>query len=136
MDVRNCKGCGKLFNYVSGPPLCPNCIKSLEEKFTDVKQYIYDNPGAGIQDVAEANEVTVQQIKKWVREERLSFSDDSPIGLECENCGSVIKTGRFCALCKDKMKNNLSSVYKQPAPQGGKPVKKEKAKMRFLDNDD
>ena len=33
MEVRNCRGCGKLYNYI-GPPnpkLCPNCIEKLEE---------------------------------------------------------------------------------------------------------
>ena len=32
MDVRNCKKCGKLFNYVSGPMICPLCKEELEEK--------------------------------------------------------------------------------------------------------
>ena len=32
MDVRNCKNCGKLFQYV-GKPLCPACNKKLEDKF-------------------------------------------------------------------------------------------------------
>ena len=25
MDVRNCKGCGRLFNYYGGVPLCKAC---------------------------------------------------------------------------------------------------------------
>ena len=32
MDVRNCKKCGKLFNF-TGEPLCPACAKELESKF-------------------------------------------------------------------------------------------------------
>lgn len=134
MEVRNCKGCGRLFNYLGGAPLCANCLQGLEEKFSQVKEYIYENPSAGIQIVAEENDVTVSQIKRWIREERLSFSDDSPIGVECESCGKTIKTGRFCAQCKDKMKNNLGSMYKNPAPVEKKTNQKESPKMRFLDN--
>lgn len=134
MDVRNCKGCGKLFNYLSGPPLCPKCLKSLDDKFAVVKEYIYNNPGASIQEVADANEVTVSQLRKWVREERLAFAENSVIGLECEGCGAMIKTGRFCKFCKDKMTNNLSNVYKQPVEEPKKTLK-DNPKMRFLDHE-
>ena len=132
MDVRNCKDCGKLFNYLSGPPLCPACMKKLDDKYSTVKEYIYDNPGASIQQVAEENDVSVGQLKKWVREERLAFSDDSLVGLECENCGAMIRTGRFCGICKDKMVNKLGSVYKESAVEVKKNMK-DNARMRFLD---
>ena len=48
MEVRNCKECGKIFNYVEGAPLCPACAKKMEGKFEEVKEYIYDNPRASI----------------------------------------------------------------------------------------
>lgn len=135
MDVKNCKGCGKLFNYIGGAPLCQTCLKKLDDKFAQVKEYVYDHPGAGLQEVAEENDVTPGQIRKWIREERLAFADDSPIGIACESCGETIKTGRFCKRCKDKIANNLGNLYQEKVqkPQ----VKKElhdRAKMRFLDN--
>jgi flagellar operon protein (TIGR03826 family) len=134
MDVRNCKNCGKLFNYISGhPPLCHNCIKELEEKFLVVKEYIYKHPGAGMQEVAEENEVSTTQIQKWIREERLEFSKESLVGLECESCGTLIRTGRFCKSCKDKLANNLGNVYKEPEPVKKKNDLKDNPKMRFLD---
>ena len=99
MEVRNCKECGKIFNYMEGAPLCPACTKKQEEVYLQVKEYVYNNPGASINQVAEENEVTVQQIKRWIREEKLAFSEQSDIGLECENCGAMILTGRFCQTC-------------------------------------
>ena len=137
MDVRNCKSCGKLYNYISGqPPLCNTCLKLLEEKFAVVKEYIYNHPGAGMQEVAEENDVSTMQIQKWIREERLAFSEDSVVGIECENCGTMIKTGRFCKACKDKLVNNLGSLYKEEEPQPKKFSLKDNQnpKMRFLDN--
>ena len=86
MDVRNCKMCGHLFNYTNSP-LCPQCNKKLEERFQDVKEYIRENPGAGMATVAEDTGVPVQQLKKWVREERLAFTKGSGITIECEKCG-------------------------------------------------
>lgn len=62
------------------------------------------NPNTPIQVVSEDNDVSVKQIKQWVREERLVFSEDSPLGLECEGCGTIIKTGRFCENANVKWK--------------------------------
>lgn len=135
MEVRNCKECGKMFNFMEGAPLCPSCKKKLEDKFEIVKEYVYDNPRASINEVAEENEVSVAQIKRWIREERLAFSDDSPIGVECEKCGKTIKTGKYCKECKREMGNAFDNIYKKPVVQ--QPVKKKTtttdAKMRFLD---
>lgn len=132
MDVRNCRSCGRLFNYLSGPPICQACREKLEDKFQQVKEYLRENPNSSIQVVSDDNEVSVAQIRQWVREERLTFSDDSPIGLPCESCGKTIKTGRFCEECKAKMKNELNSL--KPRVIEARPkVFHDKDKMRFLD---
>ena len=134
MDVRNCKMCTKLFNYLGGQPLCPECIKELDVKFDEVKAYVYDHPGESMQVVAEACEVSVGQIKRWVREERLAFSEESQVGLECESCGRMVRTGRFCDQCKSQMQKSFESV--QPKAKLVEPKKKnsEAPKMRFLDS--
>ena len=45
MEVKNCKNCGRLYNYIGGVyRLCPECMRKLEEKFQEVKDYIEDNP--------------------------------------------------------------------------------------------
>lgn len=132
MDVRNCKGCGRLFNYMGKSPLCPACEKKLDDKYHQVKEYIYDNPGATINQVSEENDVSVNQIKKWVREEKLSFSDDSPVGLACESCGKTIKTGRFCKECKSKVASGLENLIEKPKPVEIKKDPRENPKMRFL----
>ena len=134
MEVRNCKDCGKLFNYMGGVPVCTACSNKLEEKFAEVKAYIYDNPNCNINQVAEDNDVSVQQIKHWIREERLSFSDSSDIGIECEKCGAMIKTGRFCQKCKRNLENSFGNMYQKKVVAA--PAKKKSggdARMRFLD---
>lgn len=133
MDVRNCKSCGKLYNYFGGAPLCPTCLNNLEDKFKQVKEYIYDHPECGVQEVADEFEISVQVIHRWIREERLSFSENSDIGLACESCGIMIRTGRYCKPCKDKLANTLGSIYKRELPVQEKPTSKSvHHKMRYF----
>ena len=114
MDVRNCRVCGRLYNYIGGAyrNMCPSCVSSLEDKFQDVKVYINDNPMASISQISKDCDVSIKQIEQWIREERLYFSDDSPIGIECEVCGATIKSGKYCENCKSTMANQLGNMYK------------------------
>ena len=133
MDVRSCKSCKRLFNYLSGPVICSACVEKLEETFKEVKDYIREHPHAALQEVSEANEVSVKQLKTWVREERLKFSDDSPVGIECMNCGAMIKFGKYCEACKGKMINNLSHAVEEEPVKVEVPKKSDGNRMRFLD---
>ena len=134
MDVRNCKKCRMLFNY-SGDPLCPACAKEMEDKFFEVRKFINENPTATMSIVAEENDIPMQQIKKWVRQERLIFSKDSGISIDCESCGRPIRTGRYCKECQKKMTDKFSSFYvEKPAENKPDAKKSSKGKMRFLGN--
>ena len=133
MEVRNCRECGRLFNYLGGPKMCPACRAELEKKFAQVKEYIQEHREAQMQQISDDNEVSIQQIKQWVREERLTFTEDSMMGVDCEGCGRTIKTGRLCDGCKSDMAKGFSNLYKKEAPQKAKDPR-ERAKMRFLDN--
>lgn len=135
MDVRNCRRCKKLFNYIGGMQICTACQGDLEKEFQKVKEYLRENPKAAMGVIAEENEVTIQQIKQWVREERLSFTEDSPVAIECENCGTMIRTGRYCKNCKNILATNMNEAIQKPKKQIEVPVKpaKEKERMRFLD---
>ena len=82
--------------------------------------------------VSEDNDVSVKQIKQWIREERLSLSEASLDGVTCEHCGRPIRTGRFCEKCKAAMANSFANSIEKPKPL--EPQKKERDgnKMRFL----
>ena len=92
---------------------------------------------ADIMEVSEACEVEVSQIKQWIREDRLEFTEDSPVKLPCENCGAFIRSGKYCDKCKREMTNNLSSVIEKPKKVIEQPKKTQSNgnKMRFLDRD-
>ncbi len=110
-ELRNCPRCGKLFAYV-GRPICNRCVEQEEEEFKFVKEYIYNNPGATVFEVADATGVSVDKIMRFLREERLEItSENVNFVLECENCGRPIKTGRYCEQCRldlaDEMKREF-----------------------------
>lgn len=134
MEVRNCKNCGRLFNYIGGTykNLCPVCIDELEDKFQEVKKYVEDNPRCTMNELSEAMSISTKQIEKWIREERLCFAEDSPIGIGCEKCGSMIRSGRFCDACRIEMENQMSSLYKAVNPTSQR-NREPGNKMRYLD---
>lgn len=132
MEVKNCRDCGRLFNYVTGPRLCSECKQKLEDKFMEVRDYIRDNPAANIAEISENMDVSTQQIHQWIREERLIFSPDSMVTIDCEHCGAPIRTGRFCDKCKNEVAHGLDSLYKSEAPVQQKRGR-EVDRMRFLD---
>lgn len=130
MDVKNCKMCKRLFNALSGQKICPTCLNKLENKFKEVKEYIRENKNCTINEVSEQMEIPVHQIKQWIREERLTFSEDSVGGIKCEKCGTFIRTGRYCAKCKNELLNALKpekKIFENP-----KQIKTIDNKMRFL----
>ena len=101
----------------------------------EVKKYVREHPDVDVKELSEEMDVSVRQINRWVREERLVFSDDSPVGLPCESCGATIKTGRFC----DKAElatgfRHAAGQDKRPAPQPAPRKSIADSRMRFLDN--
>ncbi|MCD7837201.1 MAG: flagellar protein [Lachnospiraceae bacterium] len=137
MNIRNCKSCGRIFNYVAGACLCQPCREKMEIKFNEVKEYIRANPGVGIPEVSEECDVEASQIRQWLREDRLEITENSPIFLNCESCGAPIRSGRYCDKCKLEMTNGFKNVLKGNQPTGHVAPPRNKtdgsgAKMRFL----
>ncbi len=100
MDIKICKSCGHMFNSVRGNSVCPDCLKKQDEQLKTVKDYIGRNPAADINEVAKGCGVASNDIRKWAREERLSFPEESPIRVYCDKCGAPIKSGRYCKKCR------------------------------------
>ena len=136
MEVVNCKSCGKLYNAIGNnrKRLCPQCIRNLEEKFSKVKEFLREYPNCSIEVVSIENDVSVKQIKQWIKEERLTLVKDGVGGITCEKCGKTISTGRFCGDCKFKIGNTLMSAIDKPIMEMPKKRTHEKDRMRFLQN--
>ena len=73
-----------------------------------------------------------QQIQQWIREERLMFSEDSPIKIPCENCGTLIQSGKYCDKCKTNLARGLNNVVeKSKKIEPPTPPKTQGQGMRF-----
>lgn len=113
-DIRNCRKCGRIFNYIGGEPICPICRQADEEEFQRIKKYLYEYPGATLSQVSTELGISVEKIKKFLREGRLEIAgDDGNMILECEKCGKSIKSGRFCAECEREMASGFKSAAKK-----------------------
>lgn len=136
MDVRVCRRCKKMFQYIAGPTVCPNCIKKEEEFFQLVKDYLKEKPGATMKEVSEQTGVSIPLIENFLRQGRLQVSPDSPIGISCERCGAKITTGRFCTKCSNEMIHDLTDVAKEMENTQKQKLKTEHQgeKMRFLNS--
>ncbi len=113
-DVRNCRKCGRIFNYLGGTPICPACKEQEEKDFQRVKEYLYQNPGASLTQVSTELEISVEIIKRFLKDGRLEItSEDGNMVLECENCGKSIKTGRYCMDCEKELTMGFRSAASQ-----------------------
>lgn len=115
-NFRKCKSCGSIFNFM-GKPMCPNCIKKMDEDFAKVRKYIYENPNARAEEISEETGVDTKTIMQFLREGRLELrvADGSIL---CEKCGVPISSGRLCPTCSQNISNNMSSVLpKAPEPK-------------------
>ena len=113
MRISNCKGCGRIFNVLSDEQYCPNCQKKMDEKFDIVKRFVEDNPNVPVETVAKET--------------------DTSYGIPCENCGRMIRTGRFCDECKTKLTNTLRSALDTPKSQDRQLWQQDdKNRMRYI----
>ena len=133
MNVTNCRSCGRLFNVLNDEKLCPECRKKLEDKFQDVKRYLQENPNSSMETVAREMDVSIKQIKQWVREERLILSEASEAGITCECCGKMIRTGKYCDECKMNMTMKLRSAFAPSLDSDSqKRLDRDRERMRYL----
>lgn len=133
-DIYTCARCGKIFQYSGiGLHLCQPCKELDAKEFNLVKDYIYANLSATIQDTALATGVRVRRIKEFLRDGRLLIPDKSAIFLNCESCGTSIKCGRLCRECANTLSGEAKKEMEIEEYQIGERPKKIEARMHFLD---
>lgn len=136
MRIRNCSKCGRIYSHVIGVNICPQCKNVLEDKLKEVKTYIYEHKHADIKEVSDNCSVSVSQIKQWIREDILQFSDEAFASINCEKCGKTIKSGRLCEQCNNELIHELNSAKSTLVKEDKvHTLKKDtKDKMRYFKN--
>ncbi|MGI6176575.1 MAG: MerR family transcriptional regulator [Christensenellales bacterium] len=133
MDIRQCRMCDGLFQYI-GNPICMNCMDELDRMFIKVREYLHDHSEADVAEVSEKTGVDQKYILKFLKEERLSLSGPSGL-LVCEQCKKPIETGRFCTSCREVF-NQAFAPKTEPQkakPKEEPPLSKKKGGKMHLD---
>lgn len=96
-----CRYCGKNLKKVSrGVYQCVQCGKETYDDFQTIRNYL-EKAGATPALTIEADTgVPLKNIEYFLREEYLEIPRLSSFRLSCERCGSPIRTGYLCELCK------------------------------------
>lgn len=97
VQLVNCRKCGKLYLRVKG--ICEDCYKKQELDFTKVSGYLKEFPGSTIQELSEATEVSIGQIREFIMADRLLSGKFTNLTYPCESCGTAIQSGKLCINC-------------------------------------
>ena len=124
-QLGNCPKCGKLFLRTA--VLCGNCYQKQEEDYLKVAAYLRDHSGGAIQELSEATEVSVAQIRQFILAERILVSHFPNLSYPCDTCGRMIRTGKTCPSCLgtlDKLakhveKDEKTRILEQKDRSGG-----------------
>lgn len=111
MDLYNCPNCNSLFVKTKFRDVCDACYKEEEEQFDRVYEYIRkkNNRTASMVQVVEATGVEEELIIKFVKTGKLRIAQFPNLGVPCEKCGTVIRSGRLCDPCSDLIRSGLET---------------------------
>ncbi|MCL2391130.1 MAG: flagellar protein [Oscillospiraceae bacterium] len=112
MNIRQCSFCKRPFQSL-GKRICPACLLQIDKDFFVVRDYIYENKQANMDEVFEKTGISKQVILYLLKEGRLVLDDDGGSGgmLKCEVCKKAINSGRLCKTCKDRVANTMQKSY-------------------------
>ncbi len=114
MSIRNCKRCGKIFQYDGVHKICKSCRDQEEKEFEKVKEYLKENPNSSINLVSEETGVEKKTIIEFIKNDRLIAEDlEIDAKLKCQRCGTEIKHGKYCDKCISDMKDEIESLTKK-----------------------
>ncbi len=115
MNIKTCRDCQKIFQSY-GQAYCEECLKKQDDLFVVVRNYLYDNPKATVEDICESCKVEEDLVLGWLRDGRLLAENGASL-LTCMSCGVSIAQGRVCAKCSSEFQNKISAARASiPAP--------------------
>lgn len=112
MEMRNCSRCRQPYIY-NGNPFCSECREGEHEDFQQVKDFLGENPGAGVEEIHEETGVDRDLILYFLREGRLEVAAESGLGSKCQVCKKPIPEGRICQACVHQLRQPLADKQKQ-----------------------
>jgi len=112
MDIRSCRNCGRIFHF-RGAYNCPDCVREIDDLFVKVRDYIYHNPRANVEEICEGTGASVDMVMDWLREGRLLTNENAVPLLECTKCGASIATGKLCGKCANDFMSQANTAAQE-----------------------
>lgn len=114
MTIRNCKKCGKIYQYDGVHKICLECRRKEEKDFEKVKEFLRENPSSSINKVSEETGVEKKTIIEFIKNDRLIAEDiEIEETIRCQRCGREIKHGKYCEKCISDFKGEIESIKKE-----------------------
>ena len=110
-ELKNCKICGRLFQTNGIKERCPICIDHDEEDFSKIREYLYVHPFAKIFEVSINLDISINKIKRFLRDGRIEIVEKDNQFLKCEICGKSICTGQYCDECCKSTVHDFRSYF-------------------------
>ena len=131
LGVGYCPRCQKLFAK-NAFGMCGNCLREIEQEYDRCIQYLRENKRSTIEELSEATDVSIKQITKFIREGRISISQNPHMGYPCDGCGTTIRTGNMCPSCRSRLTSEVKHMQQVRERQ----TAQEDRKSTFLINQD
>lgn len=68
-----------------------------------VASYLRENPGTTIQVLSDETKVSIALIRHFIIIGRIITTQFQNLSYPCETCGNMIKTGKICSTCREKI---------------------------------
>jgi flagellar operon protein (TIGR03826 family) len=112
MNLANCPRCGKLFSRQK-QNICPNCFNEIEKEYQACVTYLKENKNCTLQHLSDETEVSIRQITQFIREGRINISNNPNMGIPCDSCGELTRSGSICDSCRDKLQRDMRLAQSQ-----------------------
>lgn len=123
-ELANCVRCDTVYVKTTRD-MCMSCFQKEEKAFQKVYAFlrVRKNRQATLSEIVDATEVKETLITKFIKERRLQVKNFPNLGYPCENCFTVISSGKLCDNCIGKLKEDLTA-YEQMEERNSKKEKK------------
>jgi hypothetical protein len=102
-SIDTCNACGKLFPRTA-VRLCTQCVLVEENRFKLVRDYLVDNDGAPLAEIARETGVSTADVRRFTDGGRLV---EITSGMDSCTCGGV---GTRCRYCRSKLTNSFRQL--------------------------
>ncbi len=104
----NCADCGRLFLNQGTGKLCPECLQRQEKQMDEIASFVRDNPRSNVSEICAALGVKKSLVISMLQSGRLEETNIN-IKYPCASCGKMIRNGRYCKACGQKITGELAA---------------------------